>query len=376
MDEKKMIITVTGGGTGGHIYPAVAVAQVLKANKNVQKVYYIGCPDNMEKEIADKDGLEFIAVYISGMPRKLNLGLFKWFYMLIRAVGDSLIHLKKIKPDVILGTGGYVSAPVLIAAVILKIPFVLHDPDANPGLVNRLMSPWSKAVSLAFEEAKKHINSKNIVVNGNPVRSSISSIDKETALKSLNLDPNRKTILVMGGSQGAKTINHAIAGAAQDLINIHNLQIIHQTGKRNYDEHIEYISQQWTDFSNNPYYIVRPYFENISIPLAAADLAVSRAGSLSISELNLSGLPSILVPYPYAAADHQRYNARAMLNAGASIYQEDADCNSQNLSKLIIENIENIIKLDCMKIANQKLAKPKAGENLANIIINLMTCYF
>lgn len=374
MKEKKLIIAVTGGGTGGHIYPAIAVAQLLKTDENIEKIYYIGCHDNMEKEIAEKEGFDFISIYITGMPRKPGVSLFKWFFMLSKAVGDALIYLKKIKPDVILGTGGYVSAPVLIAAVFLKIPFVIHDPDANPGLVNRLMARWAKVVSLAFEEAKKHINAKNIIINGNPIRTSIKNIDKKTALNKLNLEPERKTILVMGGSQGAKTINRAIAQAAEDLVNNHNIQIIHQTGTRNFNEHLDYISQIWTDFYDSPFYVVRPYFEDMSIPLAAADIAVSRAGSLSISELNLSGLPSILVPYPYAAADHQRFNAKAMLNAEAALYLEDSDCNGKSLSNLIFKLINNVDKLHCMKIANKKLAKTKAGENLALIIKNLKCC--
>lgn len=374
MNKKKLIIAVTGGGTGGHIYPAIAVAQILKNDKNIEKIYYIGCQDNMERSIAEKEDLDFISIYISGMPRKLGLSLFKWFFILFKAVGDAWIHLKKIKPDAILGTGGYVSAPVLIAAVILKIPYIIHDPDANPGLVNRLMAPWAKAVSLAFKEAQKHINSKNIIINGNPIRLSIKNTDKQTALNSLNLDSSRKTIFVMGGSQGAKTINIAIAQAAKKLIEDHNLQIIHQTGKRNYEEHINYISQIWSNFSDNPYYIVQPYFDDMSIPLGAADLAVSRAGSLSISELNLSELPSILIPYPYAAADHQRFNAKAMQNAEAALYLEDTECTGDSLSKLIIDLINNVDKLNQMKLANKNLARTKAGENLALMIKNLKSC--
>ncbi|MDD3012306.1 MAG: undecaprenyldiphospho-muramoylpentapeptide beta-N-acetylglucosaminyltransferase [Candidatus Gastranaerophilales bacterium] len=367
-NNKKITVAITGGGTGGHIYPAVAVAQALKTDNDIEKVYYVGCPDNMEKEIAIKEELEFIPVSISGMPRKLGFNIIKWFLKLNKAVGDAIIQLKKIKPDVILGTGGYVSGPVLIAAIILRIPFVIHDPDAHPGIVNRFVSPWAKAVSVAFEEAKNYISSKNIIVNGNPIRFGINSIKKEEALKELNLDNSRKTILVMGGSQGAKTINNAILNAAPVLINDYNFQIVHQTGKKNYNEYIEQLSLKWPEYKENSCYIVSPYFDNMSIPLAAADLAISRAGSLSISELNLSSLPSILIPYPYAAADHQRYNAKALKKAGASAYLEDAECNQNNLIKMILEILNDEEKLKSMKTANNKLARPYATDNLVKII--------
>jgi len=367
-NNKKIIVAVTGGGTGGHIYPAVAVAQALKEDADIEKVYYIGCPHNMEKEIALKHEFEFIPVSISGMPRKLGFGLIKWFLELNKAVGDAVIQLKKIRPDVILGTGGYVSGPVLIAAIILRIPFIIHDPDAYPGIVNRFMAPWAKAVSVAFEEAKNYISSKNIIVNGNPIRSGISNIEKESALKELCLDSSKKIILAIGGSQGARTINNAVLGAAPVLINDYNFQIIHQTGKKNYEEYIEQLSQSWPEYKDNPYYIVRPYFDNMSIPLVVADLAISRAGSLSISELNLSGLPSILVPYPYAAADHQRHNAKALEKAGASAYLEDENCDPNNLIKMILEILNNEEKLKSMKISNEKLAKPYSTDNLVKII--------
>lgn len=366
--EKKLIAAVTGGGTGGHIYPAVAVAQALKIDNEIEKVYYIGCPKNMEKDIAMNEELEFIPVSISGMPRKLGFGIVKWLLELNKAVGDALIQLKKIKPDVILGTGGYVSGPVLIAAIILKIPFIIHDPDAHPGIVNRFMSPWAKVVSVAFDEAKSYINSKNVIVNGNPIRSSINNIEKGVAIRELNLDINKKTLLVMGGSQGARTINNAMLESVSALINEYNLQIIHQTGKKNYEEYIRQLSEKWPEFKENSNYIVRPYFDNMSVPLAAADLAVSRAGSLSISELNLSGLPSILIPYPYAAADHQKYNAKALVKVGASAYLEDKDCNQHSLTKIIMEILNNDEKLKVMKKINTELAKPYATDNLVTII--------
>ena len=367
--DKKLKILITGGGTGGHIFPALAVAQKLKQDNEIEKVFYIGCKKNMEKDIAERENLDFYSISVSGMPRKKNLKLLFWFFELLTATIKSIQHLLKLKPNAVLGTGGYVSGPVLIAAAILKIPFVIHDPDAHPGIVNKFMSKWASTVSVSFEQAKSYLKSKNIVLNGNPIRTSFTQISKEHAINELGLSKEKKIILVIGGSQGAKSINDAVLGSASELIN-NNFQIIHQTGAKNYDKYMEDLSDKCPELLNTENYLVKPFFNKMELPLNAADIAVSRAGSLSISELNLCGLPAILVPYPYAAADHQRFNARAMQEAGAAIYLEDADCTAENLIKIIKGLFESSEKLENMKTVNKYLAKPDAADNIIEILKN------
>lgn len=370
--NQKITVILTGGGTGGHIYPVIAVAQKLNNDPFIEKIYYIGCPHNMEKNItANESYIEFLPVKVSGMPRKFDLRIIKWFFELNKAVYDIIQYFKKIKPDVVFGTGGYVSGSVFIAAVICKIPFVIHEPDAHPGVVTKFMASRAKTVSLAFEDAKNYLKSSNILINANPVRENINKTTKTEALTTLNLDPSRKTILVMGGSQGARTINNAIINSVKKLVLEHNFQVIHQTGKKNFDDCIKNISEIWHDFSNYPQYVIKPYFDDISVPLAAADLAISRAGSISISELNMVNLPSILVPFPYAAADHQRFNARAMEKAGASVFLEDSECNSENLTNLILELFNNQEKLQAMRNSTKNLSKPDAADNIIKIFKNL-----
>lgn len=363
-ENKKLKVVLAGGGTGGHIYPAVAIAQRLKKDEDIEKVYYFGCQKNMEYEIAKKESLDFLAINISGMPRKISSDFIKWGFDLLKSIRLAYKYFIDIKPDVVVGTGGYVSGPALIAANILKIPILMHDPDAHPGIVSRFMSSKADLVSISFEQAKGLLNSKNIVLNGNPIRNTFGTISKEQAIEQMGLDINKKTILVIGGSQGAKRINDAIITIAKTLIEDHGFQIIHQTGRRNYDEHMEALNEYWVDYNNNSSYIVKPYFEDMSIPLNCADLAVSRAGSLSISELNLCELPSILVPYPFAAADHQRYNARAMEKSGAALYLEDDNCNSINLLDIILKIFHDENKLNEMKNANKLLSKPNSAENI------------
>lgn len=365
--DKKLKVVITGGGTGGHIYPAIAVAQKLKQDEGIEKIFYIGCEKNMEKNIAIRENLTFYSINVSGMPRKFGFKLLKWFIDLGFATLKSINYLLNIKPDIVFGTGGYVSGPVLLASKILNIPFVIHDPDAHPGIVNKFMSKWASSVSVSFEQAKNHLKSNNIVLNGNPIRANFLQIGKEDALTKLNLDFRLKTLLVIGGSQGAKSINDAILEAIPILLN-NNIQVIHQTGAKNYENHIQNLTQKYPEYLGNKSYIVKPFFDNIEIPLNAADLAISRAGSLSISELNLCGLPAILVPYPFAAADHQRFNARAMEKEGAAFFLEDSDCKPEKLVEMILSILKDTEKLETMKKINKNLAKPDATDNIIKIL--------
>ncbi len=357
-DKKTISVLLTGGGTGGHIYPAIAVARELKNDPQINALYYIGCSKNIEKEIIARENIDFYPVNVSGMPRKVGMGFFMWVFELSGAILKSLYYLLKLKPDAVFGTGGYVTAPVLAASLVLGVPYVIHDPDAHPGMVSRFFSGSAGCVSTAFEQAKKYLKSANIKVFGNPTRAGLNSPGREDALKALDLSPERTTILAIGGSQGARTINNAIKDAVPELIGS-GFQVIHQTGARNYEGYMRDFSGQYRG------YIVKPYFDDMSIPLNAADIAVSRAGSLSLSELNLCGLPSILVPYPYAAADHQRFNARAMQEAGAGLYVEDAEFNAGVLIKLIRLIHGNI---DSMRQANLGLARFDAAKNIAGEI--------
>ncbi|MFA6988489.1 MAG: undecaprenyldiphospho-muramoylpentapeptide beta-N-acetylglucosaminyltransferase [Candidatus Gastranaerophilaceae bacterium] len=367
-DSKGLTVVLAGGGTGGHIYPAIAIAQKLKQDKEIEQIYYVGNPKNLEFNIVKSESLSFLPITVSGMPRKPDLKLFMWYLFLNIAIIKCIYYFIKVKPDVIIGTGGYVSGAPLIAGWLTGIPIVIHDPDAHPGVVSRFMAAKANYVSVAFEQAKKYLNSNKIIVNGNPIRENFSKADKNVALKYFNFDENKKTILVMGGSQGAKTINDALLNCVKNLITEQNLQIIHQTGKKNYDSYVDELLKIWPDFEQNKNYVVRPYFNDMSIPLSCADLAVARAGSLSISELNICGLPSILVPYPFAAANHQKFNALAIEKAGAGIYLDDSDCESDKLFEIITKIIHDVDKLALMKKENLQLAKPDATHNIVDIL--------
>lgn len=370
--KDKCIYFVTGGGTGGHIYPAMAVAAALREQNDTEQIYYVGNPENLEKSIAENAGYPFLDVNVSGMPRKISIKLIKWTFNLFFSSLKSVYYILKYKPQLVFGTGGYVSAPALFAAVFTHTPFVIHDCDVCPGIVSRIFAPYAKSVSLAFEGASKLIKSKNIFCNGNPVRREFLQINKQEARRQLNID-NKFTVVVTGGSQGAKQINSAVVKSLKTLFDKYDIQILHQTGKKNFEDVIKELETEYPEYKDNKNYIVRPYFDDMYIPLLASDAAICRSGSLSLSEICVSGLASILVPYPYAAADHQRKNAKEMEKLGASVYLEDSDCNEENVVRLLGELITNTEKLILLQNNAKKLAKPHATENIIKEIKTALT---
>jgi UDP-N-acetylglucosamine--N-acetylmuramyl-(pentapeptide) pyrophosphoryl-undecaprenol N-acetylglucosamine transferase len=272
----------------------------------------------------------------------------------------------------VFGTGGYVSAPVLMAAKNLKIPYMIHEPDAHPGLVNRLMSRWADKVTAAFIEAKNLLKGRSFHVTGNPIRGKIMEIidgklSKEAAKNQLglSLEPDKKILLVTGGSQGARQINQAIIGAIPTLLDELHLQVIHQTGQKLFEDAMALLPAAYRD---HPDYIMRPFFPDMSLTLASADFALCRSGSLTLSEMYLAGLPTILVPYPYAAADHQRKNAMASCKAGASRMIEDTQCTSEHVIAIVQELLNQSAAFEQMKTACTTLAHPYATDEIVGLL--------
>ena len=319
---------ITGGGTGGHIYPAIAVAESLKDDE----IYYIGNPKNLEFDIVAQKGYKFLGVNVHGMPRKIGFDLVKWMFQLGFAV------LKSCYYNAIFGTGGYVSAPSLIAAGLLNVPYMMHDCDAQPGLVTRKLSGKAKCVSVAFECACKYIKNENCHINGNPIREKFKTLTKSDARKNMQLE-DKLTLCIMGGSQGAMSINNAAVEVLKSLSKDFDLQIIFQTGKKNYDRVIEQLIMIYPEYEADKNLIIKPYFDDMVTVLKASDIAISRSGSLSISEICASGIAPIFVPYPYAAADHQRKNAKFMVDKNAGIYLEDDEINE----KVLYETVSSLI---------------------------------
>lgn len=359
-------IVLTGGGTGGHIYPALAVAEQLREHEDVEELLYIGASGHKEEKLATERGLKFIGLDVSGMPRKLSPKLVTWPIQILSAVMECRKYLMHFRPTVVLGTGGYASAPPLIAAKMLGIPYAIHEPDAHPGLVNRTLAANARLVSCGMEGAVDRLRSKRgkVVVNGNPVgKNFVHLLPKDSACAVLGLNPEMRTVLITGGSQGARAINEAVIEALPTLLEADPpLQIIHQVGEKNLVECKERLSPT---VQNSKRYFLRDYFDDLSIAYAVTDLAICRSGAMTIAELSVTGCPAIFIPYPYAAADHQMHNARFMASKGAAVVIPQEEVSGARIQQEVLRLLTSDDALRSMSKAMLACGKPQAASDLA-----------
>lgn len=361
--KKKYTYFITGGGTGGHIYPAIAIAEALRKDETTKDIYYIGNPNNLEYGIVKKAHFKFLPIKVSGMPRKIGWDFIKWGIELELANWKALYYLWRFKPDAILGTGGYVSAPALMASNLSKTPYMIHDCDAQPGMVSKFVAPMAKQVSLAFEDSASYIRSNNISINGNPIREQFKTLTKEQARQNMNLE-NKTTITIMGGSQGAKSIDDATIKCLKQIFEKYDVQVIFQTGAKHYENTIKALEDVYPEFEHNKNLVIKPYFDDMVTALKATDIAISRAGSLSLSEICACGIAPILIPYPYAAADHQRKNAKSLLNKNACLYLEDKETTGETLLEKLDELLSDPEKLASIQANTRALAKLDATQTI------------
>lgn len=372
-----MNIVLTGGGTGGHIYPALAIADALMADGDVDNLLYVGKKDGLEASLVEKKGVPFEGISFFGMPRKNPIKWIQWFFQLNRAVAHSKEILKNFHADVVMGTGGYVSAPVLIAASRLNIPVLLHEPDAHPGLANKYLAKKARVITAAFEAAESQFKmgaDTKFVTTGNPIQVEHSPLDKSELFKELGLndwDVNKPILLVFGGSQGARSINQATVKIAHQLVFDEGLQVYHVAGSKLYEETRTMVNED--TLAHSGYHLV-PFCHVMSKLMAVSELVICRSGSVSLSELFVSGLPSILVPFPYAAADHQRKNARFAVAKGAAVMLEDLNLTPEILLSQVKEMIGSPFTLSEMKESARLLARPNATNDIVALIKQVANC--
>jgi UDP-N-acetylglucosamine--N-acetylmuramyl-(pentapeptide) pyrophosphoryl-undecaprenol N-acetylglucosamine transferase len=365
-------VVITGGGTGGHITPALAVARQLGLHSVT--VSYMGNPTGLEKTLAQQQNLPFYGVPFSGMPRQPGLAMLTWGISLLKAIGQAQQHLKQIQPDAVFGTGGYVAAPVLLAAKSMGIPYAIHEADANPGLVSKLTARWAKHVTVAFDGAVPHLANPHITVTGNPVRDGLGQLSQPEAAEKLrpawvlHLESGLPVVLVMGGSQGARRLNQALVGALSGLLP--QCLLVHQTGSKLFEETMATVPNAWRE---HPHYWPVPFIDDMPAMLSLANVAVCRAGSLTLSELFVAGLPSILVPYPYAAANHQMKNALAVQTAGAAWLVEDSNLTSELMIETLKKLLHSVDHRAQMAEAAKTLAKPHATVAITQQLCGLFS---
>jgi UDP-N-acetylglucosamine--N-acetylmuramyl-(pentapeptide) pyrophosphoryl-undecaprenol N-acetylglucosamine transferase len=332
--DGRVNVVFAGGGTGGHLYPAIAIAGALGAGA---KVDFIGTADRLEATIVPKAGYRLHVVASRPLTRRVSFELVRTLFANLAGTLQSLGVLRRLRPDVIVATGGYVAFPAVLAARILRFfgafrgAIALLEPNARPGLTNRLLAPLVDEVWGAFPNADPHFAGK-YAFTGIPVRAELRALPpRGEAIARLGLSPARRTLLAMGGSQGARTINDALAGLVKSDALPGGWQLIHVTGEKEYDRVREAIGKSEG--------AVRPYLHDLSDAYAAADLVLARAGASTLGELAAIGMPSILVPYPFAAENHQAANAEGFRAAGAAVVLADRELDAGRLRLLLAETV-------------------------------------
>jgi len=363
-------VIVTGGGTGGHIYPAMAVAGGLLARHSDIEVLYVGTKDGMEAKIVPDNGLEFKGISGKGMPRKLSMETMRTAGANVMALWETKQILKKFKPDLVVGTGGYVSGPVVLTSALFGIPTLLHEQNALPGKTNKFLAKLVKNIMLAFPESAQYFPAKGkIKVVGLPVREEIGRIERKTGAAEFGLNPVRKTLLVTGGSRGALSINKAMVYVLSKLIEHTDIQVIWGTGTATYNIIIDELDRSRVDWHCDQWKIME-YIKNMPEALACSDLCICRAGATTLAELSAAGKAGILIPYPYAAENHQEYNARAFANKQAAQVILDKDLNGLLLWEAIQRILFNTFVLEEMSARSKQIFNPGALDRIVNLCLH------
>ena len=369
-----MKVVIAGGGTGGHLFPAIAVAEVLQERGHEAVIFIsekeidrVVARDISERQSESRDNsstseIRFERIPGVGMPKIFSPALFRFLSNFRTSIGRCTRLYKEIKPDAVLGMGGFTSTAPIYAGWRWKIPTFLHESNAIPGKANRLNAKMVKSVLLGFEECAQHFSQSCCQTTGTPIRKSLlKRIPKEEALRELGLEPGRKTLLIMGGSQGARGINEAAIRASSAFKEL-SLQVIHLTGP----EEDQLVLTNYRREGLPAY--VAPFCNQMELAYSAADLAIARSGAASISELSYFGLPSILVPYPFAAEDHQTLNAEIFSQRGAAALLKQSQITSARLTEFVSKLIGNPAELERMSAIARKLAPENAAGRVCDVI--------
>ncbi len=370
-----MNIVFVAGGTGGHINPALAIAGTLKRKYPDVKISFIGNRKGMEATLVPKAGYKFYPIDVAGFQRKISLNNIKRNAVAVYRMFKSTVQAEKIleilKPDVVVGTGGYTCGPVLRKAAKMGIKTATHEQNAFPGVTTKTLCKYVDEVMVAMPDAIKRLpDNRTYTVTGNPVRQSIIDMTREEARKALDLD-NRPMILSLGGSLGARAVNEAIADVLAWHANSKKYYHFHAIGKYGVDWMPDLIRSKGVEFDKLDNLRISEYIYDMDVCMAAADLVINRAGASTISELQVKGMPSILIPSPNVAENHQYYNAKTLSDNGAAILIEEKDLTGEKLIEAIKSVIDDKEKLKQMGENAKKTAVFDANERICDVIMNL-----
>ncbi len=359
-NQKMQRFIVAGGGTGGHIFPAVAIADALKKDNPNCEILFVGAAGRMEMEKVPQAGYKIVGLEVVGLQRSMTIKNIWFLFKLIKSLFQAYSVIRTFKPDACIGVGGYASGPVLFIAALMRIKIFIQEQNSYPGITNKILARFAKNIFVAYDNLAQFFSQHKIVFSGNPVRKDITATlpDKKTALAFFDLDANKKTMLIIGGSLGARTINETIE-LHLDLFTQNNIQLLWQTGKIYYDGILER-----TNYKALKDVKIHQFIKDMNMAYSAADIIVSRAGALSISELCIVGKPTILIPSPNVSEDHQTKNAMALVNKNAAILVND-----NNAKDVLGVKVLNLLKDESQMHALSENIKALAKTDAANEIV-------
>ncbi len=354
--KKEYRFLFAGGGTGGHLFPAVAVAEKIKSKIPDAEILFVGSKSKIEGKVIPSLGFKFRPIWIKGFSRKFSVENILFPFKVIVSIMQSLAINMNFKPQVAIGSGGYAAGPAIYAASLLGAKVILLEQNSFPGVTTRLLEKYADEIHISFEDSKKYFKDvKKIYSTGTPVRESLKNIDKTSTLKNFNLDPSKKTFLVLGGSLGAASINEAVANSI-NFFREKDIQVIWQTGKHYYPKYKHLSSKN---------IIVKDFIEEMNFAYSACDLLLARSGASTIAELLTLVIPAILVPSPNVAANHQYFNAKSLAENNAAILIED-NLLKNRLSEVLSSVLFDDEKLKQLKINAARLRKADATEIIAD----------
>ncbi len=354
---------MAGGGTGGHVYPAVAIADAVRRLEPSAAVEFAGTRERMEWEAVPKAGYAIHPITVSGFQRKLSARNITFPFKLIKGMADSLSLVGAFDPDVVVGTGGYVSGPVLLAASLRGRPVVIQEQNAFAGMTNRLMGRRATRIHIAFPEATQQLPADRCVLSGNPTRHDLQGADREEGRRYYEVPADALMLLVFGGSLGSQALNEAVQANLDTLLADERLFVVWQTGRLYYDRMREAVAE-------HPRLRLLKYVDRMDLAYAATDLALCRAGAITCSELMVTGTPSILVPSPNVTADHQTKNALSMAEAGAAVLLPEG-LMRRNLVEEVQKLLADTAEREAMRKAAFSIARPDAAEVIARDVLSL-----
>lgn len=350
-----------GGGTGGHLYPAVAVAEQIRLLKPESEILFIGTEGKIESRVVPKLGFNFKTIWISGFARKFTLKNILFPVKVLVSMIQSLLINMQLKPRVAVGTGAYVSGPVLWGASVLGSKIILLEQNSYPGITNRMLEKKADEIHISFEDSKKYFReSRKLILSGNPVRTDVKLIDKNSALEKFGLSADKKTLLILGGSLGAKSINEAVKNNIDRFLE-KGIQIIWQTGSLYFEQYKAF---------NNGRIKVAAFIDDMASAYSACDLLAARAGATTIAEVAQLGLPVVFIPSKNVAANHQYKNAKSLVDGNAAELIEDENLSDKLFAK-VYELINNENRLQELKNNIKKFSKPDAAKVIAERAIKL-----